>query len=213
MRVFLFFTAILTGAAALLAAPPPAAEWEIGPLIRGKNYSVGMPEQPTPQKGGGWSFDFPQPTAEAGHVHYLTYVHGPLTGKQRITMRYRIDAKPTVRFVPQEFPDQPATLSLFFQRAGDSWRARGRHVHYRWYAPAAKLMPLSAGTHQITIRLDDPDWISVFAGRAGDNGPQMLAAIDNAERVGFVMGSAGARGHGVFATGPAKFTLLDFRIE
>jgi hypothetical protein len=204
--------AVLFGAAATVAVPP-AAEWEIGPWIRGKNYSVGMPDTPTPVKGGGWSFQFPGPTVDDGHVHYLTYAHGPLTGKKRIVMRYRIDAKPAVKFVPREYPEQAATLSLYFQRRGDTWKAKGRHVYSRWYAPDAKMAPVAVGTHTITIALNDPDWISVFGGRAGDNPQRLAEAMAETERVGFVMGSASTRGHGVFATGTAKFTLLEFRVE
>ncbi len=205
--------ALLLGGAASTAGTPAAADWEIGPWIRGKNYSVGMPDTPTPVKGGGWSFRFPGPTLDDGHVHYLTFQHGPLTGKKRIVMRYRIDAKPDVRFVAREYAQEPATLSLYFQRDGDTWKARGRHIYSRWYAPTAKMGAVTPGTHSITIALDDPDWISVLGGRSGDHPGRLATAMDEAGRVGFVMGSSSARGHGVYATGPAKFTLLEFRVE
>jgi hypothetical protein len=205
--------ALILACTAADAAPPPADLWEIGPIIRGRNYSVGMPEQPTPVKGGGWSFQFPYPTVDAGHVHYLTFPHGSLQGKTRIVMRYRIDAARGVRFVPREYPDQAATISLFFQRYRDSWTARGRYAEYRWYSPDAKMGPVAPGTHEIAIRLDDPEWIPVMGGTAAGKPAQFAAAIDNADRVGFVMGSKSTRGHGVFATGPAKFTLLDYRVE
>jgi hypothetical protein len=207
---WLILTATLITSAT--AAPPPAEEWEIGPIIRGRNYSVGMPEEPKPIKGG-WTFQFPYPDVEAGHVHYLTFPHGPLTGKKRIVMRYRIDAAKGVKFTPREYPNQSAMISLFFQRSGDNWRAKGRYVDYRWYAPAAKMVPVSAGTNSVTIALSDPDWISVFAARAEASKAGFDAAIADTDRVGFVVGSASARGHGVFATGPAKFTLLEFRVE
>ena len=72
-------------ALSLAAATPPAQAWEIGPVIRGRNYSVGMPLSPTPARVG-WYFDFPNPTANAGHAHYLTFRHGSLAGKRRIVM-------------------------------------------------------------------------------------------------------------------------------
>jgi hypothetical protein len=209
-------TAIMLSMACLCVAangaPPPAAEWEIGPVIKGRNYSVGMPLNPTPQRTG-WSFQFPNPTVDAGHVHYLTFSHGPMTGKKRIVMRYRIDAARTVRFVPQEHPDLPAKLSLFFQREGDRWNAKGRYGEYRWYSPGDRLAPVAVGTHEIIIRLDDPSWISVWGKPSAQQAAGFSGAIDNADRVGFVLGSAAARGHGVFATGPAKFTVLEFRVE
>jgi hypothetical protein len=194
-------------------AAPPADQWEIGPVIRGKNYSVGMAEQPTPRKGGGWTFQFPHPTVEAGHVHYLTFSHGSLTGKKRIVMRYRIIAGPDVRFSPREFPKEAASISLFFQRKKDNWTAKGRYAEYRWYAPEAKMGPVTPGTHEISISLTDPDWIPVMGGTAGEKPAEFDAAINNTDRVGFVMGSRSTRGHGVFATGPARFTLLEYRVE
>jgi hypothetical protein len=194
------------------AAPPPADKWEIGPIIRGKNYSVGMPITPTATKTG-WTFQFPQPDLEAGHVHYITYRHGPLTGKKQIVMRYRISAAPGVKFVPREYPAEVAKLSLFFQRRGDTWTAKRRYAYYRWYAPSSKMMPIAAGTYEVKVALNDPEWIPVMGGTAGGSPAEFASAVADTDRVGFVMGSDSTRGHGVFATSTAKFTLLDFRIE
>lgn len=191
---------------------PPAGAWEIGPIINGGNRSVGMPLNPTPARGG-WSFDFPNPDAEGGHVHYLTFRHGSLAGKSRITMRYRIEAARGTRFIPVQDPLQPATVSLFFQRGGDRWSGKGRYAFYRWWGPHASLKPVAPGTYDISVSLDDPDWISVWGGKAGENSRAFDDAVDNADRVGFVLGSASLRGHGVFATGRARFTLLDYRVE
>ena len=57
-----------------------------------------------------------------------------------------------------------------------------------------------------------------LAGAEGSEGEwddprDFRAALAGAERVGFVFGSESGRGHGVYATGPARFTLLDFRVE
>ena len=108
----------------VLAALPPAGAWEIGPSIRGRNYSVGMPTQPAPARGGGVAFDFP--IAGRGQVDAMITDVGPLAGARQITMRYRIDAARGTRFVPFERPNEPATVSLYFQRRGDNWSARGR---------------------------------------------------------------------------------------
>ncbi len=199
-------------ASAVLAMPPAAQFWEIGPNIRGRNYSVGMPASPYPVREG-LAFQFPYPTGEAGTVHYLTYANGPLTGKRRIVMRYRINAARGVRFIAQENPDQPATISLFLQRRGDNWSAVGRYADYRWYAPTAKMGPVAVGTFEIVNRLDDPDWISVMGQRASERGTGFASLLDNADRIGFTFGSSIARGHGVYATGPAGFTLLEFKVE
>lgn len=198
-----------TGAAA------QAANWEIGPIIRGRSRSPGMPLRPT-QLGGGadgaWSFDFPGPRASDGHVHYVTMPTRSLAGADRITMTYRIDAAPGTRFVPQEQPDTPATMSLYFQVAGDNWTARDQYRFARWYAPREKVVPVTPGTHTVSIGLDE-NWTAVVAFKR-DTAPQEFErAKADAARIGFVFGGGGGRGHGVFATEPARFTLLDFRVE
>jgi hypothetical protein len=210
---------ILYGIAALSAlsaagalAAPAAGGWEIGPIIRGKNYSRGMPLSPAPA-GNGWAFDFPYRDARAGHVHYVTFAPGSLAGKSRIVARYRVEAAPGARFVAQESAQAPATVSLVLQRAGDNWSARGRYEFYRWYAPASSVREITPGEHEMTVSLDDPAWTSV-QGRAVSANPDAFAgALAGASRVGLVFGSHGARGHGVYATAPARFTLLDFRID
>lgn len=191
--------------------PSLAASWEIGPIIRGRNYSVGMPLRPA-QARRGWYFDFPYPNVGAGHVHYLTFQHGPLTGKKKIVMRYRVDAAPGVRFVPRERPDLPATITMFFQRPGDTWTAKGRYETYRWYAPAETVTDIRPGEHELTVSLDG-NWAAVMTSFAHTNPAAFRAAIDNADRVGFVLGSReGGYGHGVYATGPARLTVLSFRV-
>lgn len=199
--------ALVAGAA--VAAGPPAEAWEIGPIIRGKNYSQRMPLRPEDTRAGP-SFAIPGPTAAQGHVHYLTIPTGPLQGARRITLTYRIDAAPGVRFVPQESPHLPATLSLYFQRAGDGWTMR--QPDWRWYAPTNRTVPLRPGTHTVRIELDE-DWIAMTGPGAHANPRGFAAALADTARVGFTFGSEGGRGHGVYATAPARFTILDFRVE
>lgn len=200
-------------AAASAAAMPAAQDWEIGPVIRGKNYSQGMPPHPAPQRKG-WYFDFPVGTSSAaGHVHYLTFRPESLRGKSRIVIRYRIDAAPGTRFVPQQFPDRTAAMTAYLQRRGDSWTAKGRYQFYRWYAPVATMRDIAPGTQEIVVRLDDPHWGSVMSQTAGANPREWQDALDDIDRIGLVFGSKGGRGHGVYATKPARFTMLDFRIE
>lgn len=195
-----------------LAAAPAIQRWDIGPNIRGKNYSVGMPSSPTPTRNG-WYFDFPYPNRSAGHVHYVSFAPESLVGKSKLIMRYRVTGARGVRFVPQEHQDLPGTVSLYFQRGGDSWSARGRYEFYRWYAPANTIQRIAPGVHQMTVDLNDPAWISVM-GRTTDVNPAAFAdAKRNASKIGLNFGSTSARGHGVFSTAPARFELFDFRIE
>lgn len=193
------------------ASAQSAEQWQIGPIIRSRNYSVGMPLHPEPEARG-WHFDFPYPHEGAGHVHYVTFNPGSLSGKSKIVMRYRVEAPPGVRFVPQETPDDPATVSLFFQRRGDNWSAKRRYEYYRWYAPAATVQEIAPGLHEMTVSLLDDDWISVMGSPAGENGALFADAVADARSVGLVFGSRGLRGHGVYATGPARFTLISFDI-
>ena len=205
---------VAAATAAVMPAQPAAgtgAAWEIGPVIRGRNFSVGMPPHPTPV-GRGWYFDFPYPDVEAGHVHYVTFDHGPMAGKSKIVVRYRIDAARGAQFKPRETPASPATVSLFLQRRADNWKAKGQFEYYRWYAPPKTVRELAPGVGEIIVSLDDPEWISVLGKPAASNPAAFRDALAQAERVGLVFGSSTARGHGVYSTGPARFTLVSFQI-
>ena len=200
----------VTGLGVVHAAAPDARLWEIGPFIRGQNKSVGMPVTMAQSHDGAY-FDFPYPSARAGHVHYVTVPVRSLEGAKRITLRYRIDADRRTRFVPQDSPKQTATLSLYFQQRGDRWTAK--YPTHRWYSPGNRVVSLEPGVHELSISLDE-NWIGVTGGNTAHNNPRAFArAIANAHRVGFVFGSNGGRGHGVYSTAPARFTMLDFEIE
>jgi hypothetical protein len=170
-----------------------------------------MPRTPTPAAKG-WYFDFPYPDRRAGHVHALTTRAGSLRGKSRIVMRYRIDAAPGARIAPQEKPDATATLSLFIQRGGDNWSARGPYEHFRWYATGENRMPIAPGEHEVSLSLNPTNWKSVRSSRGDQALHAFSEALANADQVGFVLGGGGGAGHGVYATGPARFTLLSFQV-
>jgi hypothetical protein len=210
-RVIAALTVLTLLAGAGPVAAQNAASWEIGPIIRGKNYSQGMPLRPRPTRTG-WQFDFPVGSAAAGHVHYVTFRPGPISPQSRIVVRYRVDAQAGTRFVPQESPDVSATVSLYFQRRGDNWSAKGRYEDFRWYAPATTVREIVPGEHEISVGLDDPNWISVLGRTAGSKSGSIEAALADIDRIGLVFGSPAARGHGVYATAPARFTLLSFQI-
>lgn len=194
---------------ALQAAGPSAAQWAIGPIIKGRNYSVNMP-QTLHETSDGPAFDFPYPSAANGHVHYVTVPVQSLQGAKRLTLRYRIDAKPGTRFLEQENPQGLGTLSLYFQRAGDRWSMRT--PHHRWYAPSNREMPLRPGTHTVSISLNEP-WVAMMGGDAKTLPQAFDSALNQTAYVGFTFGGSSGRGHGVFATAPARFTVLDYRIE
>lgn len=205
--------AAATLSAGALAWSDVASDWTIGPLIRGKNYSVNMPLQPTPVEDG-FAIDFPYPNKRAGHIHYTTFRHGSLAGKREIVMRYRIDAAPGTRFVSQEKENREGTISLYFQRRGDNWGGKDNYKFYRWYSPDAHLKTLAPGRYEIRIPLDArADWKSVYHFNSGEHSRMFDAALREADEVGFVMGDLGLRGHGVYATGPARITVTDFIVR
>jgi hypothetical protein len=189
-------------------ASNPAA-WTVGPIIRGRNYSKGVALHPFPRRGGGWQIELPQ---APGSVHYVTFRHGPLSGKRRIVMRYRIEADPGVRFVAASDGKSAAMITLYFQRAGDNWSGRGRFESYRWYATFATQTPLAPGDHLMAAPLDGR-WTAVETTTAPSNPAAFRAAIAAADQVGFVLGGGDGYGHGIFATGPARLIVTDFRVE
>mgnify|MGYP000341923481 CR=1 FL=1 len=207
--VALLGTGLAVAPVAPAAAQSVRSTWSIGPVVRGKNSSYRMPAT-MQDTARGAVFDFPYPSPAAGHVHYVTTATRPLAGAKRITMRYRIDAARGVRFVPEEDPQNTATLSLYFQRAGDRWTMRT--PRYRWYSPANRLVPLTPGTHEVAIDMDE-EWIAMTHEKRSAIPQDFRMATARAGTIGFTFGSASLRGHGVYATGPARFTLLDFRVE
>lgn len=186
-----------------------ASAWEIGPIINGRNYSRGMPLRPAAGPGGAWHIDLPR---APGSVNYVTFPHGSLAGKKRIVMRYRIEAAPGVRIVPRTAPQQPSMITLYFQRGGDNWSGRRQFETYRWYAKFARHSPIRPGEYQMVAPLNG-NWTAVQSSSARNNPAAFRDALANAGRVGFVLGGGDGVGHGVYATGPARIVVTQFRVE
>lgn len=196
-------------APAAAAVPRDPAAWTIGPIIRGRNYSQGVPLNPVPRRGGFFHIDLPQ---APGSVHYVTFSHGPLAGKRRIVIRYRVEAAPGVRLLAASDGRSPAMITLYFQRAGDNWSGRRRFEAYRWYATFATHTPVLPGTYEMVAPLDAL-WTAVETSSARTNPDGFRAAIADSDQVGFVMGGGDGYGHGAFATGRARLVVTDFRVE
>lgn len=214
MKTHLALAASLCGSLALIpaaiAAMPPASAWEIGPWVRGKNYSVGMPATPRDGRGGSLVVDFPR--AGQGEWDAMTTGITSLDGVDTITVRYRIDAAPGTRFVAVETPNEAATVSIYFQRAGDNWTGRGAYGSYRWYAGPSGIANLAPGEHTIRVRMDDP-WGSVDGKPSASRPREFADAKSNAATLGLAFGSNSRRSHGVAATGNATFTLLSVDLD
>jgi hypothetical protein len=189
-----------------MTSTPMQAVWQIGPILDGKSKSINMPEKMT-RNSEGLYFDFPNPNWSAGHVHYVVFNHGPLTGKTKIRMRYRIDADPSVQFLNDL--GSLASVTLYFQRKGDRWTASQEYETYRWYSYEFQL--LATGEHIFEMSFTDM-WGAIMVSNMLTNPTAFRSAMENAQCVGFVLGGGTGRGHGVCATGPARFTLLDFQV-
>ncbi len=216
LAAFAFLAACGVGseATAQPAAASNAEAWTIGPIIRGRNYSVAMPLHPTPRRGGGWHIDIPR---LPGSVHYVTFPHGSLVGKSRIVMRYRIEAARGARLLASSDSRSPALITLYFQRRGDNWSGRGRFETYRWYATfATQSQPGQSqpgtGDHVMVAPLNGP-WTAVETSRAATSPAAFRQAVASAGEVGFVLGGGDGFGHGVSATGPVRLIVTDFRVE
>lgn len=204
--------AVLTPSATARAAPrnhAVASDWTIGPIIRGRNYSRGMPLRPSPRAAGGWQVDLPQAPRS---IHYVTFRHGPLASKSRIVMRYRIEADPGVKIVPRTAPASPSMITLYIQRRGDDWSARGPYEAYRWFANFATQSPVTPGDHVLIAPLAG-NWSAVQSSTARTNPAAFRAALTDADEVGFVLGGGDGLGHGVSATGRVRLIVSSFRIE
>jgi len=212
--------ALAVGTSGAVAGPPTlahaasrnfavAGDWTIGPIIRGRNYSRGMPLRPTPRPGGGWQVELPQAPRS---IHYVTFRHGPLVGKRRIVMRYRVEADPGVRIVPRTAPASPSMITLYVQRRGDDWSGRGAYEAYRWFANFATQSPVTTGDHVLIAPLTG-NWSAVQSSTMRTNPAAFRAALADADEVGFVLGGGDGLGHGVSATGRARLIVTSFRIE
>jgi hypothetical protein len=126
-------------------------------------------------------------------------------------MRYRVEAAPGVRIAPPSAPTGDGIITLYLQRGRDNWSGRRQFEAYRWYATFAT-QPIRTGDHVMIAPLNG-NWTAVETSSARTNPTAFADAIAETDRVGFVLGGGDGYGHGVFATGPARIIVTDFRIE
>jgi hypothetical protein len=201
----------------LLALIPPRPGWTIGPIVNGENrspraYAVPHPEAiiaveiPHGQLGDGRVGD------RIGELSGLTHIPGTLSGKTRITARFRIEGEEGVTLQPSQPGYDNATATLFFQRAGDNWGAQGKYETYRWFASKHIAYNLAVGgEYEISAPLGG-GWTATLASSQEGEPVAFQQALANAESVGLVFGGGDGLAHGIFASGPARLVLLDFQI-
>jgi len=202
-------TSTVPAAAQRVATVAPPGYWVIGPIIRGRNYSKGMPLHPTPRRGGGFEIELPR---APGSAHYVTFRHGSLLGKRRISMRYRIEAEPGARVVATSIPKFPGLITPFFQRSGDNWGGKGRFETYRWFATFAT-REIQPGAYAIVAPLN-ARWTAIETSNAFDAPAAFRDAVANADQVGFVLGGGDGYSHGVHVVGGrARLVVTEYRID
>lgn len=161
-------------------------------------WSTGVPASPTPTATG-FYFDFPTDPTQS--VNYLQWFRAPnLVGATAISIKYEVTGS---TFVAIEYPENPALVSLLLQRKNDNWRMPA----YRWYSnDAVKLAP---GEFELTVELTPTAFGDVYGGHDPGEFQTTLRDLSN---IGIVFGSAGGRGHGVYATEPSRFTLTSITV-
>lgn len=192
----------------------------VGPYVRGKNSSAGMPKHPTATPTG-WKLDMPVPsnpqTTDANaadkHVHSVTFNCGSLTGKTAVRVRGRWDIPAGVELKPWTGPGAPTVMIVWIQRKGDDWSAANEFQHYRWYAGLAVMSPIVAGEFDLTIPLAGAGWTDTMGATQSEYPAEFKAALDNCASVGIGFGGGTGYMHGLFATGPgAALNIEQFEI-
>lgn len=157
----------------------------------------------------GWALDIP---LEGKSIHYVTVPSGSLAGKTQVTLRGRWEMADGTKLVPRRFPTSPSLMTLYFQRSGDNWTAQGKYEAYRWYASFGTVQDSKPGEFVMTARFDQ-NWTAVLSSSRTTNPEGFAAAMNDAGRIGFVLGGGDGLGHGVYATGPARLVVKSFQIE
>ena len=179
------------------------AYWTIGPVINGVNSSHNVPLHPTAEAGG-WVFNFP---VGVDGVHYVTTNYAGSIGHfSNLHIKYSITGGG--KFVAND-GCSPSLIRPYFQEAGDDWSGAGVFEGYRWWGNG-KATQLADGTFTIDISLTDvTQWGDVFA----HQDPSWFnMAKGNVGNIGFTFGACSG-GHGVYATSPTQFHLLEFSLQ
>lgn len=198
-----FMLLLTAGSEAKSQARAPAGSWEIGPVIRDRNHSLGL-SRPSPFKDG-WGFAI-SPTAQP---HYVTFRHGSLRGKTQFRMRFRVEGPRGAIVHGAKCPTgSPSAVTLYFQRAGDDWTRDGG----RWWASFASVQLNGPMAEAEIVAPLNGRWTSVLKMTALNDPGAFAEAKANADRVGFTFANCQGLGHGARATAPVKFVVTSYRV-
>jgi VCBS repeat-containing protein len=171
---------------------------------------------PAPTPVSGWVQQYGTVTVDArgnftfGEPHYIVETAPALQAGQTISMKFSIAGTGKLTSVQD---GGPAHVTLYMQRRGDNLSGMGAYQQYRYFGPTVELT--NAAEYTLSAQLNPDQWGDVFGARGSDHPAEFAACVANAEFIGFVFGNpgAGATGHGVKATGPVSFALLDYSIK
>jgi hypothetical protein len=161
-------------------------------------------------------------------LYYLVTVPPILTCKN-FAMSGQINASSGVSFKANDPSDTATTMScgLYLEEVGDNLSGAGNFAYYRWWSHSARVT-LQNGVFSGSTSFDNlSDWSSIFGEYAtqttvdaniGGGKPTQsphqgfAAALANPAWIGITCGGF-FFGHGVYATGPATFTMNSFSIQ
>ncbi len=185
---------------------PTAADWQIGPIVGGKNVSVGMPLRP---RQGPDSFYFD--VLPGAQVDYVTFKHPPLNAYSKITATFAVEPLAEgARLVWADCPTQGVPgVYLFFQRKYDRWDI----PDYRWWSVARHRI-VAPVEFTIEAPLVFEGWKPLNVLKDTDMRPLFDLAKGHSSRVGFTFANCDSKGHGATALGGAvRFHIKKFVIE
>lgn len=176
--------------------------WYIGPVIDGKNSSVGMPSKPT-LLGEGWYIDFPV-GPKTGVDYVQNYSPPSLVGAKEIVMHYTVSG---TGFMPSDDASNvSARVGLLIQRKGDDWSSSKQT--YRWFSKSRPT--LKEGEFTLRVPLEVASWHDVYGKSSSQIG--FDNTIKDLSNISVVFGGQFA-GHGVYTTTPpARFTMQSMEI-
>jgi hypothetical protein len=186
-------------------------------------FSVGAPATPT-QAGSGWYVDIPVATgADTGptcksratcpHLNMIALNPGAAISGT-VTLKVQVDTTGTPVFNYNldgtETCNNPARISLYFQRGGDDYSAVGEKEFYRWWSNDQ----LVIGSGTLSVALQPQNWFSVYGKNGSTNPALFAAALASPRALGMTFGGGCTGHHGVNVSGgTARFNALNFVVQ
>lgn len=169
-------------------------------------YSSGMPQRPTADPDGAWSFSFPN---SGGHVNYVQTPFTLTTTLRNVTLAFMVQSDKAEYHVLDKADHGPATFHIFIERQNDDLQA----ADGRWWADPSKYNLGSDDNHIITVTvpLTADCWTDVY----GKSDPQSFSdSLKNVGWIGVTFGGQFFWGHGVNLTsGSSKYVLVNFFVN